>query len=66
MQGGASVQNNSSEMVRELKQIKQQLANQPNYSLEIEKLYEGVYGMVKEEIRTNFKKISRYKLKGRI
>lgn len=57
-----SVDTNSA-IVRELRTIKTQLSKQPNVGLEIEKVYNNVYDIIKTEIKTHMKKSGKKRLR---
>lgn len=62
MKGSSSTSDVSNIVVRELQSLRKQLANQPNVGIEIEKVYKNVYDIIKTEIKTHMKKVSKSRL----
>jgi hypothetical protein len=49
-------------VVQELRQLNYRLAKQPNIGIEIEKVYENVYNIIKSEVKAGMKKTSKKRL----
>jgi hypothetical protein len=62
MQGSKAVSNSNNVLVKHLANIERRLAAQPNIGIEIEKVYDNMYKIVKSEIRTSLRKTGKRNL----
>jgi hypothetical protein len=53
--GGQKQIDSNTYVVRELQQINNRLASQPNIGIEIQKVYENVYDIIKVEVKQGMK-----------